>query len=134
MKDFAMASRMLTLRGEFYPTGFVFAMMPSEDDAQVVERGLLSSGFEGEDIMLLKADDVLQKVVPTTAHHGEVFPSVGTESATVLKYRDLALQGHCAMMVRASSGDSTEKVMQSVRTVPFSIAEKYRFLVIEDLH
>ncbi len=133
MKDFALASRMLTLRGEFYPTGFVFAMMPHMDDARTVERGLLASGFVGDDIMLLKTEDVLDKVVPTATHHGEVFPSVGTESATVLKYRELALQGHCAMMVRAASGDATEKAMKAVRTVPFSIAEKYRFLVIEDL-
>jgi len=133
MKDFTLASRMLTLRGEFYPTGFVFAMLPTVDDSKVVERGLLQSGFKDDDIMLLTTADILGKIVPTAAHHGDVFPSVGTESATVLKYRALALQGHCAMMVRAASGDTTEKVMQVVRTVPFSMAEKYRFLVIEDL-
>jgi hypothetical protein len=133
MKDFTLASRMLTLRGEFYPTGFVFVMMPTVDDARAVERGLLAAGFQGDDMLLLKTEDVLEKVVPTAAHHGETFPSVGTESATVLKYRALALKGHCAMMVRAASGDTTEKVMKVVRTVPFSIAEKYRFLVIEDL-
>ncbi len=133
MKDFTLASRMLTLRGEFYPTGFVFVVLPTVDDAKVVERGLLHSGFKEDDIMLLTATDILEKIAPTASHHGEVLPSVGTESATVLKYRTLALQGHCAMMVRASSGDSTERVMQVVRTVPFSMAEKYRFLVIEDL-
>ena len=38
MKDFHLASRMLTLRGEFYPTGFVFVMLPSEADAAALER------------------------------------------------------------------------------------------------
>ena len=50
-----------------------------------------------------------------------------------MKYRALALEGHCALMIRAGSAEHTEEVMAVVRTVAFSIAEKYRFLVIEDL-
>jgi hypothetical protein len=133
MKDFALASRMLTLSGEFYPTGFVFVMLPSPDDAKKVEDDLLACGFKEDDIMLLKPEVILEKIVPTAAHHGDSMPSVGTDSAMVLKYRALALEGHSGMMIRAPSADTTETVMKVVRGVPFSIAEKYRFLVIEDL-
>lgn len=133
MKDFALASRMLSLRGEFYPTGFVFVMLPSLDDAKKVEQDLLAHDFNDDDIMLLKPDVILEKIVPTAAHHGDSMPSVGADSAMVLKYRALALEGHSAMMIRAPSADTTETVMKAVRAVPYSIAEKYRFLVIEDL-
>lgn len=133
MKDFALVSRMLTLSGEFYPTGFVFVMLPNPDDARKIEKDLLAGDFKEDDIMFLKPDVILEKIVPTAERHGNSLPSVGTDSAVVHKYRTLALAGHSAMMIRASSGANTEKVMEAVRTVPFSIAEKYRFLVIEDL-
>jgi hypothetical protein len=133
MKDFHLASRMLTLRGEFYPTGFVFVMLPSEADAAALEQGLLAAGFADEDMMLLSPKVILEEIAPTAQGHGDGMPSIGTESATVNKYRDLALQGHCAMMIRAGDADKTEAVMTVVRRGPFSSAEKYRFLAIEDL-
>lgn len=133
MKDFALASRMLTLRGEFYPTGFMFVMVPTIDDARSIERDLLAHQIGGDDVLLLTSQVVLDQVVPTAEHHGDTMPSVGFESAVVRQYRDLALQGHCALMIKAGSAAHTEQVMHVVRKVPFSIAEKYRFLVIEDL-
>lgn len=134
MKDFALASRMLTLRGEFYPTGFLFVMLPTLDDARKVERALLALNIGGDDVMLATAEVILEKIAPTAAHHSETMPSVGTESAMVAKYRALALEGHCALLVRAGSPEHTQQVMAVVRTVPFSTAEQYRFLVIEDLN
>ena len=133
MKDFALASRMLTMRGEFYPTGFLFVMFPTLDDASKVERALLARNIGGDDVMLLTSKVILEQIVPTATYHGDTVPSVGTESATVMKYRTLALVGHCALMIRAGSTEHSEQVMEVVRTVGFSIAEKYRFLVIEDL-
>lgn len=134
MKDFTLASRMLTLRGEFYPTGFMFVMVPTIEDARTIERELLKRDIGGEDVLLLTSEVVLEQVVPTAAHHGDTMPSVGFESTVVGKYRDLARKGQCALMIKAGNADHSEKVMQVVRTVPFSIAEKYRFLVIEDLN
>ena len=133
MKDFALASRMLTMRGEFYPTGFIFVMVPTLEHANTIERALLARGIGGDDVMLLTSKVVLEQIVPTAAHHGDTVPSVGFESAIVRQYRALALEGHCALMIRAGSASHTEEVMEVVRSVPFSIAEKYRFLVIEDL-
>ena len=133
MKDFKLASRMLTLRGEFYPTGFLFVMLPTLDDASRLEGSLRQHGISGDDVTLLTSAVILEQVAPTAAHHDDTLPSIGTESAVVQKYRRLALEGHCALMIRGGSASHTEQVMQMVRTVPFSIAEKYRFLVIEDM-
>ncbi len=133
MKDFTLASRMLTLRGEFYPTGFMFVMVPTLEHAQAIERDLQAIQVGGDDVLLLTSEVVLEQVVPTAAHHGDSMPSIGFESAVVRQYRDLALKGHCAVMIKAGSAEHTEQVMEIVRKQPFSIAEKYRFLVIEDL-
>lgn len=112
----------------------MFVMVPTIDDARTIERELMALNIGGEDVLLLTSQVVLEQVVPTAGHHGESMPSVGFESAVVRQYRDLALDGHCALMIKAGSADHTEQVMQVVRKVPFSIAEKYRFLVIEDLN
>jgi hypothetical protein len=58
---------------------------------------------------------------------------VGTEGATVRQYVDLAQQGHHALMIPAPSQDATERIMEVVRKVPFSYAQRYHLLVIEDL-
>ncbi len=134
MKQFSMASSMLTLSGEFYPSGYLFAMVPGLIEAQEVEKDLTRHNVKSDDVILLSPEVVLEKIVPTSAHHGDTMPSIGTESSTVRQYGDLASQGHYGMMIRTQSTDQTEVIMQSLRKVPFSIAERCRFLVIEDLH
>jgi len=37
------------------------------------------------------------------------------------------------LMVKTEDEDDAERVMEVVRTVPYSIAQRYRMLVIEDL-
>ena len=133
MKDFQLMPDMLTLRGEFYPTGYIFLMLPTQDHARQLERQLRAADIQEPDMLFLTPELVLEKVAPTTRHHGEALPSVGTEGATALRYRALAEQGHCAVMVRPDSDADLEKIMAVVRALPFSIAEKYRLLAIEDL-
>jgi hypothetical protein len=133
MKDFTLAPQMLTLRGEFYPTGFIFAMLPTEEDARQLERQLRAGDFPEPEILFLSPETVLNQIVPTARHHGDTLPSVGTESATTRRYRDLALQGHCAVMVRSNTRDAAKKILEVIHSAPVSIAEKYRLLVIEDL-
>jgi hypothetical protein len=133
MKNFRFDSRMLTMSGEFYPTGFLFVMLPTLDHASTLESSLNSANIGGDDVFLLTSSVILEQIAPTASHHGDTLPSIGTESAMVQKYRRLALDGHCAVMVRGGNAEHTEEVMGHVRKLPFSIAEKYRFLVIEDM-
>lgn len=60
-------------------------------------------------------------------------PSAGTDGATVRAYTKLAREGHSALLVKTEDAEIAEQLMQIVRTVPFSIAQRYRTLVIEDL-
>ena len=60
-------------------------------------------------------------------------PSAGTEGATVRAYTKLAREGHTALLVKTEDSDAAEQLMALVRTVPYSIAQRYRTLVIEDL-
>ncbi|MBC7682985.1 MAG: RNA-binding protein [Ferruginibacter sp.] len=132
MQDFELTSDMLTIGGAFYPSGYIFAMFPREQDArQVVD--LLSSEAAEQPTMLLSAQTVLDKLPHTTAAADLPLPSVGVEAASVREYAELASQGHCALMVYASKAKDSDAVMDHIRSVPFSCAKKYRKLVIEDL-
>lgn len=134
MKPFALEPRMLTMRGVFYPTGYLFVMFPSLADAERLDHDLQESGYRDHDVMLLDSQTILGEIGKTAAHTNSPLPSVGTEVATVHEFEERALQGNCAVLVHAPSSKDTEFVMDVVHSLPFTYAQKYRPLVIEDMH
>lgn len=133
MKPFSMESRMLTLRGVFYPTGYLFVMLPKLEDAEKLDHDLRDGGYHNHDVMLLESETILGQIGKTVRETDSPLPSIGTEAATVHQYEGLALKGHCAVMIHAPSESDTQRVMDVVHTLPFSYAQKYRHLVIEDM-
>jgi hypothetical protein len=83
--------------------------------------------------MLLTPADILSQIGKADDESDVALPSVGTEGATVRKYVDLAREGHHALMIPTPSQEATERIMAVVRQVPFSYAQRYHLLVIEDL-
>lgn len=134
MKPFALQSRMLTMRGVFYPTGYMFVMLPRLEDAERLDHDLESSGYRGHDVMLVPPDAILQQIGATVSHDMDTLPSIGTEAETVREYERRARQGECAVMIHAPTRQDSETVMDVVHTLPFSCATRYRPLVIEDLN
>ena len=134
MKTIEITSHMFTMSNVFYPKGYAFVMFPNAQDAEQVARELDGSLAENGELMLLNPQAVLQDIgkLDTEEAHANL-PSIGTEAATVVKYVNLAIQGHHALMVRVHSDVETERVMQAVRKVPFSYGQRYHLLAIEDL-
>ena len=132
MKSFELEPRMLTMGGVFYPTGYMFLMFPTEQDARNAERALEDDGYNGESICLLTSKDILDKVVRTIGGD-EPFPSAGTEADTVRQFAVLAKEGHHALLIHAPSARETEHIMTVLKDAPISYGQKYRHLVIEDL-
>ena len=134
MKPFALESDMLaTLGGAFYPTGHSVVMFPDADAAKEVGKRLADSGFSTDDVQLLSADIILSQIAPTVSEADDPLPSAGTEGATVRAYIKLAREGHTGLLVKTPDAEVAERMMVVVRTVPFSMAQRYRTLVIEDL-
>jgi hypothetical protein len=133
MKTFALHPKMLTLTGVFYPTGYAFIMFPESAQAEQAARELEESGFDGEAVMLLAPDTILREIGKVDGESDVILPSVGTEGHTVQKYVTLARQGQHALMVHAPSEKETERMMAVVRKQPFSYAQKYHMLAMEDL-
>lgn len=134
MKTFEITSHMFTMSDVFYPKGYAFIMFPSAQDAQQVLDELNDKLTGSNEMMLLNPQAVLRDIGKLEGEEAEVtLPSIGTEAATVVKYINLARQGHHALMVRIHSDAESEQVMQSVRKVPFSYGQRYHLLAIEDL-
>ena len=122
MKNFEMTKKMIRLGGAFYPTGYAFIMFPDIEDARQAARELEPGN-----------DSILEEIGRTDVESDIALPAVGTEGATTHKYVDLAREGHCALMIPAHSKEETEHIMTVVRKLPYSYAQKYHTLAIEDL-
>lgn len=133
MKDFVLTSDMQTLSGVFYPRGYAFIMFPSGQDAEQVAREMEIKDGDSEAVIHLTPATVLRQIGKIDGESDVALPSVGTEGATARKYVDLAREGHHALMVRVESDEHTERVMTAVRKVPFSYAQRYHLLAMEDL-
>jgi hypothetical protein len=130
MKNFELTKKMISMGGVFYPTGYAFIMFPDAEDAKNIAHELETAS---DGVMLLTPENILEDIGKADGHSEVNLPRVGTEGATVHKYIDLAREGHHALMIPVPSKDATEHIMEIVRTVPFSYAQKYHSLAIEDL-
>lgn len=135
MKKFTLDSHMTALiGGAFYPTGHSMIMFPSIEDASRVGHQLIEDEVvSGDEVYLIPPEEILAQITPTTKGHDYPLPSAGSEGSTVQNYTRLALEGHAALLVKTRDETVAERVMTVVRQVPYSIAERYRRLVIEDL-
>ncbi|MGJ7500232.1 hypothetical protein ACSFBF_07720 [Variovorax sp. ZT5P49] len=134
MKHFTLEPGMRSsIGGAFYPTGYSMVMFPNAEDADRIGHRLIEKGMSGDEVYLLPAQAVLAEIAPTAKASDNPLPSAGTDAATVRAYTKLAHDGHTGLLVRTRDGAAAERLMELVRTVPYSIAQRYRTLVIEDL-
>lgn len=134
MQRFALNADMLaTIGGAFYPSGHSIVMFPDAKDAEKVGHQLIENGVSGDEVYFIPADTILQQITPTVAEADNPLPSAGTDAATVRAYTKLAREGHAALLVKTKDEEAVEVLMNVVRQVPYSIAQRYRTLVIEDL-
>ena len=134
MKQFSRDSKMFTMGGVFYPKGYVFVMYPEPQDADKAVSALLDEGFQEDEVISLSPEMVLHEISAGVDRVETGMPSVGTEESTVRRYAELARKGHYSLLIHAPSDDDTERVLNVIRSTPFSVAEKYHLLAIELLH
>lgn len=135
MKHFTLDRHMCaTIGGAFYPTGYSMVMFPDAQDASRVGHQLISNGdFNGDEVYLIPPQTMLSQITPTVKEAEDPLPSAGTDGATVRAYTKLAREGHTGLLVKTKNEEAAERMMREVRKVTYSIAERYRTLVIEDL-
>ena len=130
MKEFELTEKMLTMSGVFYPTGHAFIMFPDNEKATQVAEELESMT---DNIMMLTPAVILRQIGKIDGDSEVDLPQVGTEGATLKKFIDLARKGHHALMIAVPSSEVAEKIMVAVRKTPYSYAQRYHMLAMEDL-
>ncbi|TWO67710.1 RNA-binding protein [Caenimonas sedimenti] len=133
MKPFHIEPGMLTMRGVFYPTGYMILMFPGEQDARNAMQKLVDDGIDEGEVSLVSPQMFQEEVARTVGNADIPLPSAGTEADTVRKFTELASQGHFALMIHAPSAKESDRVMALLEGTNMSYGQKYRHLVIEDL-
>ena len=134
MKPFTLDPKMLaTIGGAFYPTGYSVVMFADPDNAKQVAKQLVDNDISADEVYFLTPEIILSQITPTVSDADDPLPSAGTEGATVRAYTKLAREGQAGLLVKTPDAEAAERMMAVVRTVPYSMAQRYRNLVIEDL-
>ena len=133
MKTFSLAAGMTNMRGVFYPTGHMVLMFPAERDARHAGELLRKDGVSEDDLCLAGPEEFERLIINASDDDEDMLPSVGTEADTARRFRQLAHQGHHALIVHASAGTSSDHVLELLRDARISYGQRYRHLVIEDL-
>ena len=133
LQPFSLEPKMLaTFSGAFYPTGYSLVMFP--DEASAVSAGeSLRSDLDTDEVFLVAPAAILSQITPTVADADDPLPSAGTEAATIRAYTKLAREGHFGILVKTPNKKAAERMMETVRRGSYSMAQRYRKLVIEDL-
>lgn len=134
MKPFHLEPSMVTLRGVFYPTGYMVLMFPTEKEAREAELALEAGGISDEETSLVTPEAFEEEIDRALGGDpDDRLPSVGTEADTVRRFRALARKGHHALIVHAPSAKISDRVMELLKGANISYGQKYRHLVIQDL-
>ena len=134
MKPFSMARGMTNMRGVFYPTGHIVLMFPNEADARHACELLRHDGVSEDDLCLARPEEFERQIIGSTDEEDDMLlPSIGTESETARHFRELAHEGHHALIIHASAKLTSENVLELLHDTHISYGQRYRFLVIEDL-
>lgn len=131
MTPFSLDSSMTSMGGVFYPTGHVFALVPSDDVAQAAAQALHALGYEGAVRHAIPAV-ILSDILPTMGVEEEQLQSVGIEGVIVRRIGELAQAGHHGLLV-ALGQDDAQEVADVLNVYGAAVAFYYREQVIEEL-
>lgn len=131
MTPFSLDSSMTSMGGVFYPTGHVFALVPTDDVAHAAAEALHALGYAGA-VRHATPDAILTDIVPTLGVVDEELSSVGPEGEIVQRIGELAQDGHHGLLVALGKDDAHE-VADVLNAYGATAAFHYRELVIEEL-
>ncbi|HEY0822500.1 MAG TPA: RNA-binding protein [Ramlibacter sp.] len=132
MRPFHIDSSMKTMRGVFYPTGWMVLMFPGEQQARDAARLLEHNGVGGDAMMLMSPQEIRRELVGAEGDDN-LLPSAGTEGDTVRKIVECAGKGHYGLMVHAPHHADSDRLTALLKDAPITYGQKYRTLVIEDI-
>ena len=118
--------------GVFKPVGQVVVAFPTDSDLRDARDELLRAGFAEAAITTYAPEQMVRQADHDLQHAG-VLASIGQELNLVKAHRELALQGHGFLLVRAPRDEDAQRVAAIARRFNATRAQKYGRMMIEEL-
>jgi hypothetical protein len=122
------------LFGVFAPIGHVVLAFATDADAAQAREALLTGGYEADEVVHVRGDEVIADAEQTRDHLGALARlGLSMEWAEVERDVELAQRGTTFLVVYAPSDAETNRVMNVARRFNTILARKYNRLSIEHL-
>jgi hypothetical protein len=120
--------------GILYPRDFIIAAFPSHDDAVHVRDNLIAGGQKAAECVLGTSEAVASAAERNLSEHPGWLSRLGGSDEALQKHIDAARQGATFLRIYAPNDRESERTMNVVRLVPFTLARRYQRFAIQDLH
>lgn len=125
-------SRQLLEGGLFYPTGYIVAGLPDEEQAHSLCELFRSSGYDEDECLVVEAERMARACEQNVRDQG-VISALGSSGQVRQRQLQLAKDGCHFLMVDAATAAEQQRVMRVLSRVPVRYAVHYHRFVIEDL-
>ena len=120
--------------GVFAPIGHVVLAFATDADAAQAREALLMGGYEADEVVHVRGDEVIADAEQTRDHLGALARlGLSMEWAEVERDVELAQRGATFLVAYAPSDAETKRVMNVARRFNAIMARKYNRLSIEHL-
>jgi len=118
--------------GVFYPTAYIVLGLPNHSDALRLRKAFLKSGTSPNECILIAAFAMAEAAAKDLESEGAM-ASFGSTGHVREKQLQLAQEGCHFLMIKVSSEEDKDRVLEALAQVPVRYAVHYGRLVIEDL-
>ena len=118
--------------GAFKPVGHVVVALPSDELARQAMQALVDAGFDDDDVMFITAEEEGAQMQHMLGHASQL-AGFGYEVTLMRRYQQLAGEGCGWLLVYAPDTPHAERVAEVVKRFDARLAERYHWLVVEDL-
>lgn len=121
------------LGGMFYPTGYIVAAFPGEDQAKAAQKALQQGGVSAEDCRLIEGGTYASMARKELAENTGFLARLGKSDDIVRRSLEAAENGAAFLLIHAPDDDDAARAMQTIEQVPREFAYRYHSLAIEEL-
>jgi hypothetical protein len=125
------AVRQMTDFGMFYPRGYLVAAFRRREDAERVRRDLLAGGYDEEDCLLVRAEEVADSARRNLADQQGPLSRLGRSDEAVAAHLRAAEEGSTFLVIYAPDDLEVERAMNVIRRVAFEFVHRYQRFTIQ---
>lgn len=118
--------------GIFYPVGYLVAAFPTQEEAERVQRDLLTGGYDDADVQLYTCAQVAAATKENLNNTG-ILARLGKSDDAIRLHLTAARDGASFLLIYAPGDTDTTRAMNVIRRGPFNFVHRYHRLAIEDV-